>query len=52
MAPNKKTTLWALDSVSEQKRLFLDPDPAFQIFPDQIPDPGQNPAFIPSQRNT
>jgi len=27
-----------------------DPDPTFQVFPDPIPDPGQNPTFLPSQR--
>jgi len=47
--------------VSDQERLFPDPDPALkgipgpdpdptlQAFPDPIPDPGQNITFVPHQ---
>jgi len=39
-----------VDSVSDPKRLipdqswkgFPDPDPTLQVFPDPVPDPGQN----------
>jgi len=51
-----------LGSVSDPKRLFLEPNPTLKeipdpgpilqvpVFPDPIPDPSQNSTFLPSPR--
>jgi len=37
-------------TVSDPERLFPDPDPILRVFPNPIPDPGQNIPFLQSRR--